>query len=1283
MEALIKGFLPLRGKRESKTTLLLLFAIMMSPLVQARENANQGGKMSQKQQQGLTTLAGSCAPATAQTDLDINNVRTTILAGGDMWWDLVSAKYEIPKGGGKHSLFAGALWIGGIDGGGNLKVAAMTYRQNGNDFWPGPLDANASVSNNMCVDYDKHFKITRAEVDEYVANGTMTSAIANWPGNSPYGGPMAPYVDADGSGHYNPSSAPGSDYPAYDVLGTGAGTLYGDQTLWWVFNDGGNIHTESGSEPIGLEIQAQAFAFSTNDEINNMTFYNYKIINRSTNVLNQAYFGQWVDADLGNYTDDYVGCDVERGLGYCYNGDQNDEGLAGYGLNPPAIGVDFFQGPVADPFDNVDNDRDCIIDEPGEQIIMSRFVYYNNDNSVTGNPDSRTDFYYYLKGLWKDGTPMTYGGNGYGGSTPCKFMFPGDSDHTREWGTGGTCANPAGIRPDWYESVTPGDRRFLQSAGPFTLQPGAVNYITTGVVWAQALQGGPLASVELVKTADDKAQALFDNNFKLLDGPDAPKLTIQELDKELLLYITNEQGSNNFNELYEEVDPLIIGAVDNKYRFEGYQVFQLKDHTVSPSELHNPDKARLVAQCDVKNFRPDGSSVGQLVNFEYDPALNANVPIEEVNGANEGVVHSFRVTEDKFAAGDKRLVNHKQYYYMVITYAYNEYKPYDQSDPALLDGQKKPYKAGRNGIKVYTGIPHIPSPEAYGTIQASEYGSGPKLKRIEGQGNGGQNLDLTPGTVSEILAHPQHRSFNPVYEAGRGPVNIKVIDPLNVPEGEFKLILDQPATAGKWMLINLTTNDTVKADKTIAVANEQIIPKWGLSVTMAQALKPGTNTTNNNGYIEATMQFTDATKPWLTGIADQDGPTPLNWIRSGTTAFAGNAAQYSDYSYSIDNQGSVQGTGLDDNEVYEKVLGGTWAPYRLTSTNAYGPAWNQFLQLSNMNKLASVDLVITNDPTKWTRCAIVEMCEEKDLAEGKAKKLNLRMAPSVGKDGNPDGSGTKGLGWFPGYAINVETGERLNIMFGENSFNAGENGRDMKWNPTSTIWKDPANLVMGGQHYIYIMGHSSASGMPAYDEASYIFSKLSANGTYEPGISEKREVYTDAMWVGIPLVTPGRSLNETDVKIRLRVTRPYDKNWAVDGNPTPENNNNPVYTFNTSELRVVTNDLEAAKNALDLINIVPNPYYAYSAYETNQLDNRVKITNLPQKCSISIYTVNGTLIRRYKKDEPKTSLDWDLKNQAGIPVASGLYIVHVDVEGVGEKILKWFGVMRPQDLDTF
>jgi hypothetical protein len=124
-----------------------------------------------------------------------------------------------------------------------------------------------------------------------------------------------------------------------------------------------------------------------------------------------------------------------------------------------------------------------------------------------------------------------------------------------------------------------------------------------------------------------------------------------------------------------------------------------------------------------------------------------------------------------------------------------------------------------------------------------------------------------------------------------------------------------------------------------------------------------------------------------------------------------------------------------------------------------------------------------------------------------------------------------------------------------------------------------------------------------------------------------------------------------------------------------------------------------------LIKVVPNPYYAYSEYETSQFDNKIKITNLPNICTVSIYTVNGTLVRTLTKDTKNSpynngdsslgssttdrntafdsAIDWDLKNSYGIPIASGAYIIHIKADGIGEKIIKWFGVLRPLDLSNY
>jgi len=1307
--------------KKFKCSLLMLLFIFSNKSFAYKSFSEQGDN--KKGANKTEEITAGCAPPSASVELSLNNVRTTIHSGGDMWWDLMgSARYEIPKGSGKHSLFAGSLWMGGIEEGGQLKLAALRFRQVGNDYWPGPLtQITASIEPETCAKYDRHFKITRAEVEQFAAwyacytdpdcdenilfpdydISDVPASIKDWPGNgivtngeNTY---LAPYVDYNEDNVYNWEDG---DYPFYDLKGEidchteRRAHLYGDETLWWVFNDKGNIHTETGGQEIGMEVHAQAFAFATNDEINDMTFYNYELINRGSFTLNQTYFAQWVDADLGSPNDDYVGCDVLRGLGYCYNGNASDGngGPGEYGDQPPAVGVDFFEGPYQDN-DGIDNafgigDNEAINGlgygdgfPDNERFGMRRFMYHNNnDPGPTGDPETAVHYYNLMRGIWKDGTQMSYGENGHGGTTPADFMFPGNSDLDYAWGTDGNS------QPSWSEEGlnTPGDRRFLQSAGPFTLEPGEPNFITVGVVWARATSGGPIASVEKLRKVDDKAQALFENCFKVLDGPDAPNVDIVELDKELILLLSNCNTSNNKNEDYVEVDPFITGYANNTYKFQGYQVFQVKDATVSVSELHNPDKARLVAQCDIQD------SVSQLVNFTFSDDLNASIPVEEVNGENKGIRHSFQILNDEFATGDRRLVNMKQYHFIAIAYAFNQFKKYVQDDPYYFDGQKKPYLGSRQNciggsVKITTGVPHISAPQTGGTVVNSYFGLGPELKRMEGQGNGGLALDLTEESVEAIL-QPPYRLENPVYKSSRGPVEIKVIDPLNVPDANFSFRLvatDNTNVAldtATWSLTDLTANDTVFSDRTIAATNEQIIKKWGLSVRINQ-VPDISGQIEGGGYIESSISFSDPEKIWMGGIADADGATPYNWIRSGIT----NDEIYSDYPKPPTTiPPSFQ--FLDPQQNYEKILGGTWAPYKMTckEQDLPNPNWGRFDMFNKLENLASVDIVITADKTKWSRCPVIEMGDNPEATIGGAKQFNLRMSASIDKEGIPDGSGTKGMGWFPGYAINLETGERLNIMYGEDSFLTQENGRDMKWNPTSRE-TDGLNIFFGGKHYIYIIGHNgnSANDVPHYDEGDYIYSKLSINN-YEPSDQDKRTVYKDAMWVGIPMLKPGKEFLSCDVTIKISMSKPYRKSYAAGWeNVLPENNNNPLYTFNTRDMQTQTNNLPAAQQALDIINIVPNPYYAYSGYEVNQLDNRVKVTNLPQHCTVSIYTVNGTLIRKFQKDEPRTWIDWDLKNQSGIPISGGVYIIHVNADGVGEKTLRWFGALRPVDMNSF
>lgn len=1478
-----------------KNILNALFIVFLCLGLATTVNAEEVKGLGTKNTAQVKASAAGCLPGAGFKYLEVNNVRARINTGGDMWWDFDTPQYEIPAGSKKTSMFSASLWIGGVDVNNQLKLAALRYRQGpdfggGNDFWPGPLtiDGTASVSEEVCAEYDKLFPMKREWIDEYLAwwddkqsypEYTIPAEIINWPahgdvsiGQSYY---LAPFYDNDGDGEYNPTLG---DYPYYDVSNelcpnnfagipdwrptpTAEAEFYhggeldawkygilsdqvikGDNTLWWVFNDKGNIHTETYGDPIGFEIRAQAFGFSTNDEINNMTFYSYEIINRSTYRLTDTYFSQWVDTDLGYAKDDYVGCDVMRGLGYCYNGNPEDGSgqYNAYGSQPPAIGVDFFQGPYmdADGYDNpayinaVDsvlgpsfggscdivtqdhtiqymeyytdsskselygdyflvrseaingvNFGNGIVDD--ERFGMRRFVYHNNGGAeYMSDPSYAPEYYNLLRGIWKDNTQMLYGGNAHNSSNAygpaCDFMFPATSD-VCDWGTNGV--PPAGEK-NWTEVTAnnlPEDRRFMQSAGPFTLEPGQVNYITVGIPWAKAGSGGPWASVEALRVVDDKCQALFDNCFSVIQGPNAPDLTFRELENEFIVYITNRKTNdlgNNFNEEYAEIDPAIEAANraqgtdwDSYYRFQGYQIYQLLNSDASIADITDPDLARLVYQCDIK----DG--VTQLVNHDYNSELSANVPVEMVDGSDEGITHSFRLQQDAFT-GDV-FVNHETYYFLAVAYGYNEYMKYS-ADPAMqedgvigLDGQKAPYLAGRKNIRVYTAVPHK---IVGGTVAKAEYGDQPAITRIQGQGNGRNFLEPTDEIIAAMgdLApidtiwdnsgeEPTYRltSYEDegypmikelTYKPNNGPINVTVIDPLNVKAGNYEIRFDSlyrvlktnvtgdvalPAdedTLGfevaKWHLYDLDNDVVYESDATIASDNEQLFIDLGLSVNIEQCFSPGPfkvgeidddikvyhTPEEQNGLIGSDVIYADSSRMWLSGVADIDNSGPWNWIRSGSTADPDNPGN-NDWNVVIGSSGTATGNPYwDEDGYYEKVVGGTWAPYFMAAKQTedeMGPVYSDLTKsdMGNMKGVHSVDIVFTNDKSKWTRVPVVEMSYDNELAEGGARCLNLRAAQSVDKDGNsaPVGSGVSddpndpnyisetGMGWFPGYAYDLETGERLNMIFGEDSWLVGENGRDMLFNPTSNYYTplinpanpDPAHILFGGKHYVFVFGHTDLFPVqpqynsPAYDAGAWFVNTI---GTYTSIATKK--IWASAMWTGIPMALEDEEWLSNDARVRLRVTHPYARYYSLNMNHDSTatdtlNRNYPVYRFSTEDLETETDVIEVAKSDLDYINVVPNPYYAYTSYEVNQLDNRIKIVNLPEKCTVSIYNVNGTLVRQFSKDEAVTSIDWDLKNHAGIPIAGGLYLIHVDAPGIGEKTIKWFGALRPTDLNAF
>ncbi len=417
----------------------------------------------------------NCAPPTASTTLEVNNVRAKLLNGGDLWWGIGGQGYEIPKGSNKQFISAGAIWMSGLDGAGNLHTAGQTYRQRGLDFWPGPIDSiNGSIDSVTCKTWDRFFSVKRESVLSAKYGFGADSNVLNWP-------KIAPFVDANGNGMYDPSTG---DYPIFDPM---VQANVPSEMVWWVMNDVGNAHTAYvGGLPMGVEIQATAFAYSTvlSEAINNSTMYRYRIINKSSTPLYDVTVGQFMDANIGGADDDYVGCNliIPGGLFYCYNADFFEPS---FGNRPPAIGINYLK---------------TFKDESGIALPPSSFMFFTGQGvtGINADPLNAIELNRYLHSYWPDGAILSYGTpNGRGGSQQTAFAFPGNLNDNNSW----------------KETDVPGDRRLLPAIGTFTLYPGGFAEEIFSVVWAQGDTIGNIGSVNKLIASAQEIHTASDNYF--------------------------------------------------------------------------------------------------------------------------------------------------------------------------------------------------------------------------------------------------------------------------------------------------------------------------------------------------------------------------------------------------------------------------------------------------------------------------------------------------------------------------------------------------------------------------------------------------------------------------------------------------------------------------------------------------------------------------------------------------------------------------------------------------
>lgn len=445
--------------------------------------------------------------------IDTNQLNMWVTNFGTIAWDVTTgnAGMVYPKGTDKTAIFASGLWMGARVGTQNRTVVAE-YSQ---EYGPGAM-IGGSPDDPAKPEYIV-YKVVRYTGDPsdtaHIERSTTAYAFADnlvhhsWSeymrGAAPHGAPWKIYRLPD-------PNAPGDsiDVPGPDVLG--------DMMTWCVFNDAdpANHTNQAGSSPpLGVEVQQTAFAFNRQGALGLTIFLKYKIINKGSNQLNQMYASLWCDPDLGGFTDDLVGVDTTLSLGYVYNSTNHDQI---YGAAPPALGYDFFRGPI----------------QAGDTLALASFNKYINGT----DPSTNIQTYNYMSGVNPDGSPLINPTNGQVTS----FYDSGDP----VLGTG------------WLDT-NPGDRRFLLTTGPFTMAPGDTQQIVGGIVVGQGKNR--LSSISALRFNDTFAQAAFDSSFNLPSPPAQPKVSVQAQHNEVTL-CWDENSRLNYQQ--------------PGYAFEGYNVYQ-------------------------------------------------------------------------------------------------------------------------------------------------------------------------------------------------------------------------------------------------------------------------------------------------------------------------------------------------------------------------------------------------------------------------------------------------------------------------------------------------------------------------------------------------------------------------------------------------------------------------------------------------------------------------------------------------------------------------------------
>ena len=1080
---------------------------------------------------------------------------------------------EWPAGAHTYSNFQSGVWFSGmVDG--TIRTATAEYST---EFSPGEYDGDSAL------DEYQIYKVNKSDF----ADPLSSDDFQNWPAHR-----GAPWVDNDGNGVYSPLPE-GPDHPEF----------IGDQVIFYTMTDGdASSHTLYNTSPLGIEVRVTMWGYNRPDAFGDMMFVKMQAYNKGGNEITDMFVGLWDDPDLGDAGDDWVGCDTELSLGYCYNDGPDNE----YGDAAPALGYDFFQAsvPSTDPTSTAFAFGETLtgyVDLP-----MSSFVKYINGDEVYYDPETSQEVYNYMSGLKADGSAFVNPATGL----DSKFVHPCDPND--DTGPDDDCWVDGDADPS-------ADRRFLMNVGPFAFPANDSLEVVFGILHAQASDA--LGSVALLKQVDQLAQLAYDIQFALPDSPPTPEVSATSSFEEIILswgdtaesytavdeidllpvpvfwdttWVTqiNLNTSSDTTIIADDttividstytftqiVDTVIVSyeGEPTTFSFEGYNVWQHEN-------IGGTGGKALIATYDLINGITD--IYDDIFDSNY--GVSVNVPVQV--GTDSGIKRWLSISNDKLNGGSS-LINDREYYFSINAYGYNEY-----------------------------GLPK--------TLESADniFGIRPQ-----------NNSLLTPQVEIE------YSEFESTQTAGSadGSIAVSVINPYEVTGDSYEVFF------------------TNKSDTTIAATDTTINTYivWGVNNTTKsttpvtdQPVQSGVDASDGSEVGVYSSPVFDGIQVTVSGPPNEYKDFYATHNAGGAIdGYAGAAADY--YGY--------PGMGRDNIEA-QQTNGSTWF---ITTSNGDNVDYADFYPYTTRytggygNPSGGIQHLIPDDfEFRFTDTGgkmwddengvfIDVSMEVWNIGDASDSADDFQMMPMYF---DPDANGVWDLA-EDDHPISGGANDPYMESFYVLEHYLQEPGTTGYQAIIDALTADPtSNSASGGYIWASAPGYLGAAGQ--------ITSVTLLNMTFANWNGGDVE---DATFpANVDAASP-----EVGTVFRMVTTKP---NTTFD-----------TFAFSTSSAVATENVFDC-----DGVNVWPNPYFGENVEEINAFDHQIHFTDLPETATISIYNLNGLLVKTLGHTMGQNEI-WDMNNSFGIPVASGMYIAHVDTDGC-QAVLKLAIVNSEQRLDRY